>query len=479
MSAAEQVLKRDGSIPWTKLFLVIACLFGTIYVFATPILSGTDEPAHVARLALISDGHVLPSTQDPVPSDYSIDGCLSVYVNNYRLLLLAEERRDWSDQFKNLPCSQATKDLALTSRTADVYSPVPYAPALVGFRFGRAIGGASGSLLGARLAQLGAYIALVAYALRKIPWGRPLIFTIGLLPVSLQGAAGISADPMTLALALLSVALTLNAIDPRRTEPVSRNFLILLGSVIVTLALCKSAYIPFVLLVFAIPTAAYGTLRRRALSAGTTFGIAGILAGAWNLGVVAHINIVGVNGSDSVVAAKWIREHPRGFLGGIKHGWLNVTERTSVISGLFAPFHRWSKNFPLPNSLGLLWLVAARLASPKPGFLIRARTQRPSESTAVDKQTRYLGIAVASVIALATFILIEYGLAIAANPPGTEHIIWVQGRYFLPLLPLTLFGASGNGHARARKWQWVFPILSVGVLSWWTWWMSTTMWKWL
>lgn len=478
MSLPEQPVQQKGSIPWTKIFLVVACLFGTFYVFAIPVLSGTDEPAHIARVALIGSGHVLPSTHGPLPSDYRIDGCLSTYVNNYRLLLLTDKRRDWSDQFKNLPCSQATQDLALTSRTADVYSPVPYAPALIGFRFGRAIGGASGSLLGARLAQLVAYIALVAYALRKIPWGRPLIFTIGLLPVSLQGAAGISADPMTLALAILSVALTLNAIDPQRGGPVSRNFLLLFGSVIVALALCKSAYVPFALLAVAIPTAAYGAFRRRLLSIGATMGAAGMLAGAWNLGVVAHISIMGVNGSDSVVAARWIREHPRGFLGGIKHGWLNVTERTSVVSGLFAPFHRWSENFPLPNSLGLLWLGAARLASPIPDLLTRTRSRQPSQSNGVDKQTRYLGIAVATVIALATFILIEYGLAIAANPPGTEHIIWVQGRYFLPLLPLTLFGVSGNGRSLAHTYQWIFPILSVAVLLWWTWWMSTTTWKW-
>lgn len=477
---------------WPILFVVLATALGLLAVIGTPLLRGTDEPAHLRRVALIDRGFVTPSTASRTPTNYRVDDCFTATFERSRMIAYLEVRPTWADQFRNAPCLPRPGSIADGSRTADVYSPVPYVPALVGFRVGRAIGGATGSILGARLVQLAAFVALMGYAIARSPWGKPLFFVIGMLPVSLQGAANVSADPMTLALACTAVALTLSCIDTGRHGVVTRTRLIALAGTIAALMLCKSAYVPFVLLIAAIPTAAFGSLRRRITSTATTVSLAAILAGAWNLGVVADIRILGVNHSDSVVAARWIRHNPRGFLKAVAAGWSSDKEVRMVLEGLFFPARRFASNFPLPIWLGLSSLLIARLVDPLPRLIRRValalRCTNSGDSTgrrppatgepAFDSATRLQGLAVAVTIGATTFLLVEYGLAIAANPPAPSIVRWVQGRYFLPLLPLTLLGVTGSTPVIRSRLLWLFPAASTGVFVWWLWWVSHNLWFW-
>ena len=355
------------------------------------------------------------------------------------------------------------------------------------------IGGPALSLFGARLAQLAAFIALMWWAIRTIPWGKPLLFTIGLLPVVIQGAANVSADPITLALACCVVAGVLAAYGYHRDEPLSTRALWILGAAIAALSLSKSAYIPFALLVLAIPSAVFGSTARRVRSCAVIVGVAALLAGAWNIGVVSHVSIVGVNGSDSVAAARWIREHPIGFVKAIVHGWQSGVERSAMFAGFFSPVHRFADRFPLPVGLGFVWLLLVRLADPLPRWLRRlggpisppsppemsgAGAVQPISVPGPDRRDRLASTAIAVVVALATFGLIEYGLAIAANPVGTRHIIWVQGRYFLPLLPLSLFGVSIGQPRLPGRWLLPLPVLSTAVVVGWAWWADHHAWYW-
>jgi hypothetical protein len=84
------------------------------------------------------------------------------------------------------------------------------------------------------------------------------------------------------------------------------------------------------------------------------------------------------------------------------------------------------------------------------------------------------------VVGTATVLLIEYGLASAANPPAAHEIVGVQGRYFLPLLPLTLFGVPGVHRALPRRWPApIIPAVSVVVVALWAWWASDAVWGWI
>lgn len=472
---------------WTRWFVVVAALVGTVFVFVTPALEGTDEPAHFSRVAMIDAGRIIPPPTASENPDAGADACITAYVYRHRAARFAGEPVSWTEQFRNPPCTTPGWSLAATAHTADVYSPVPYLPALVGFRIGRAVAGAAGSLYGARLVQLAAFVALMAFAIHRAAWGKALLFTIGLLPVVIQGAANVSADPITLALACCAVAITLAAVDRARTgTPVTAGTWWAFTAVGVGLALSKSAYVPFVLLVLAVPTAAFGSLRRRAAIGAGTLATAGLFAGLWNIGVVAQMRIDGVNHSDSRLAAAWIRRHPIGFLEGILRGWANPLERHAVLGGLFTPVRRWAHNFPLPIWTGLLWLAVVRLLDPIPARfsavadrIVRTDRVGVADGPVLARRDRVVAGLVALGVGIASFLLIEYGLAIAANPPAAHEVIWVQGRYLLPLLPLTLFGVAGVHRELPRRWLIAIPMVSIVVSVLWIWWASDAVWGWI
>lgn len=482
-------------INWALIFLVVGGIIGTAFVFTTPSLAGTDEPQHLTRVALIDRGWFIPpaTSRGAVrPADYRLDGCFDAELVDRLLATLSDRPLDWSAQFHNARCGPASSDHVGLAVTANVYSAVPYLPALVGFRIGRLFGGAAGSIYLARLFQMAAYLALCWYAIRRAPWGKPLFFTLALLPVVLQSASGISADPVTNGLAFCTVALILAAIDRSRTGRVTRLDTVILGLVIAALALSKSAYVPFALLTLAIPTAAFGSHRRRMVVTGSIIGSAVILAGAWNIGVVSHVHIIGINHSDSVAAADWIRRHPWDFIKSIKRGWTVPVEYQAVLHGVFIPFKRFHQNPAVPLIPLFAWLLLARLADPAPG-LRRPRPEvedRPGsispspESTpntsALTLRDRVWGVSLALAVTVSAFLLIEYGLALSANPPAAYRIVWVQGRYFIPLIPLTLFGFSGQ-HRRVvpDRVMIVLPVISTLFASWWLWYAAHEAYGWL
>jgi uncharacterized membrane protein len=50
--------------------------------------------------------------------------------------------------------------------------------------------------------------------------------------------------------------------------------------------------------------------------------------------------------------------------------------------------------------------------------------------------------AVCAAIVAATVLLVYVGIALTANPPGVDTLVWIQGRYFIPLAALLAFAAG-------------------------------------
>lgn len=244
-----------GGPNWPRWFLVVGFLLGTATVMATPAFRGPDEFTQVMRMATIDRGFVIPPSQSSNPDGYRVDGCLNTYA------FLAFNRTTyvppphWGSQFDRYACGPPYVPRAHGASklgNTEVNPPVPYVPALIGFNIGRALGGATWSYMGARFAQMLAYVLLVWFALRLLPWGRPFLFAVALIPAAMQLSATISADPVTNGLAFVIIAATLRLIDrSHRTGQVATwPELGAYGLAIVLFALTK-------------PAAVFGSLRRR------------------------------------------------------------------------------------------------------------------------------------------------------------------------------------------------------------------------
>lgn len=409
----------------------------------------------------------------------------------------------WGRQFDSPPCGEP---LVLRADGVDrlgnteVNPPLPYLPAAVGLWIGRSIGGNVGAFFGARFAQMVSFVVLVWFALRLLPWGRPFLFAVALIPASIQLSGTISADPVTNGLAFVTIAGILRLIDQthRSGRQASSRALVGLGAVIVLFALTKPATIPIVALAAAIPTAAFGSLRRRLVAVGAPVVAAGAIGLAWSIGVVSHIRVAIFPSADSIAMASWLKAHPGGFVAGVARAWTDLHEVHRIFSELvtivtadtYAPLQ------PV-RLLGALvaMLVVARVADPVPRWLgsrwmgsrlDHRNTDRDTgpDTTAesgIDPETevrplrqRRFEIVLAIGVFIVGFVLIEVGVALSAVKPGSRIIRWVQGRYFIPFLPLVLFGAhAARGRLQSLQRVALVPIVFLVGLN--LWWLSVVL----
>lgn len=455
---------------WPKWFLVLGSLLGIVYVATMPVSRPLDEPHHLRRVSTLVHGAIVPPDFGATSPAYRVDGCVEALIHragtNFRALIdgapqsltLADR---WRLRITNPPCEpDAVLHGGGSISGAEVNSPVPYVPAMIGYAVGKPIGGALGAVYGARLVQLAVYLAICWWALRRLPWGRPFAAAIALVPTALGGAAGVSADPVTLALTLAAVSGTLAAVSSteiRRAARIDIRTLVGLSTVFVLLGLCKPAAAPLVLLALIVPTAAFGSSRRRRVWVVATIGAVAVTGGAWALAVSSKVHVTTTPGVDSTLTAAWLNQH-LWVLPGTLWRTLTISDASRyLLGGIVTPLGLDVLEVPVALTLlGLGVLVYARWLDPLPrrfaDFGVRPGTRR------IRPRPRQLLLEriTAVVIAVGGVTAVTYGIYVASNRPDSTVISGIQGRYFLPYLLLVLVGVrpSATGHA-ARRFQWV------------------------
>lgn len=454
---------------WDGWFLVVASIIGLALLLILPPFAAPDETTHYARVSTMANGWLVPPLTKGIAPDYRVEGCAvsAMYAPAFR------PATRWSDRFRRIDCgeSSAARKTFPAIRRAEGYTAVPYAPAIVGYRLGRALGGATGSSYGARTVQLLAYIILMTLAIRVMPLGKPLLFAAALLPVSIQGAVGISADPMTLALAFLSVAMALHLMVTRDGDPprASGVHLAMLGAVCLGVALSKITYVPLIGVVLAIPTVSFGTLRRRVAWVGSILGVGLVTTLAWSALVVSKLEASANPRFPSDVATKDITGDPMEFLRRIGRSWQDWHEVAAAIRGLVVPHFRIATGRPtvplLVVALAAVGFVVIRLLDPA----IR-RLTREEDLTITSILTRSDRI-LAWLVAVGTLVLFffatEAGLYVSGNILAKGRITGFQGRYFLPLLPLVVLTALPRRSRWDRHLRVAVPMVLTGLALWW------------
>ena len=456
---------------WPRWFLIIGAILGVVYVATMPVSRPLDEPHHLRRVATLDNGVIVPPAFGETTVDYRVDGCVEALIRragaNFSALLRGTPQSlgtadRWRLRVTNPACGPDAVLFGGGSISgAEVNSPVPYLPAMIGYAVGRPLGGALGAVYGARLAQLAAYLAICWWALRRLPWGRPFAAAVALVPTSLGGAAGVSADPVTLALTLAVVAVTLGTIDDverRRRAPGGRA-LVGLSALFVLLGLCKPAAAPLVLLALIVPTAPFRSFRRRAIWVTATIGAVAATGGAWALGVSSKVHVTTTPHVDSTVTAAWLNHH-LWTLPGTLWRTLTIPEASRyLLGGLVTPLGIDVLEIPVVVTLfGLAVLVVARLVDPLPRRFAHLGSPPARRPVRASRPQLRLERVTAAVIAGCGIIAVTYGIYVASNRPDSSVISGIQGRYFLPYLLLLLVGTRPTPAGRAR------PRFQVGLV---------------
>ena len=275
----------NKKIPVHRMFCLCGALLGLGFAVVLPPLCGPDEYAHGASAYALASRLSGQPAYDEAGQLY-MRACDASYMTDETGPSGALVYADWLRQVgEGGNSSQLTQAVPVRSSGSASYL---YLPSALGVLAGRALGlSFYGLWLLGRLGSLAAYLALGTWALRRMPFGKTLLFTALILPSTLGLAASFSADTLVIGLSFAFTALCLSCAYGQK--PVGRREVLELVVLAALLGPGKAVYILLVGLVFLIPASKFSLPRRCALARGLVFGAA--LAGwlIYNLEYIRYI----------------------------------------------------------------------------------------------------------------------------------------------------------------------------------------------
>ncbi|HUD06362.1 MAG TPA: DUF2142 domain-containing protein [Candidatus Saccharimonadales bacterium] len=416
-------------------FAIIAIVFGILFVFTTPLLWGADETTHFGRVYQITQGHIRSVYIGDVwgtgyggyiPANlFSFIKAVDADLLHPNTTILDTRRVGTPNIYNQFGDQKFSKQKVIYSfpNTA-TYSPVAYAPSVVGVFITEKLNLNIASMIYAgRLCDLAFYILCVYFALKILRFTRTkwIIFTVALLPMALFQASIITADTTTNAVAILFAALIIKSLIYKK--PLSKLESILLLLLAIVLPLVKPIYVFFDFLILFIPK----QLLR--ISRGTILKILALVVGLIGFVVWSYITR---NVTDAVRLMRgdfWQSISPPAQIKYAEHHI--ITAGVIVVRTVFLQDNTYLSQ--LIGWLGFDYVPAPAMA------IISSLGAMGLAFLIIDKAklSKKHAYAILAVI-LACFVTLFATLYITFTRVKYPEVEGVQGRYFIPLLPLLL-----------------------------------------
>jgi uncharacterized membrane protein len=419
--------------------------FGAFFVFVVPPIQPPDEDSHFTRAVMISEGSFLAARQGSGWGQ-NVPVSLRDYVVAHSALQGHSERKYSYDRwYADSYMASAREPRVQHFYSALPASPLLYLPQVAGILAGKVIYRVipymsfswPAALYFARLGNLVAFGACLAFAIAIAPALHSVLAFVALMPMSLSLAASASYDVTAIGACVVFIAMLLAAAGPER--PTGRQWIVLVVSAFFV-GHAKAVYAPLVLC---------AVVLKEDRSWPEFLRLGSALVGASALGLVATLLIArGVDDPSQAAAfaaqTRYLLEHLL---------WIpTLIADTFAARGQFyvtsaaAEFGSLDTNLPLP-AVATVWAL----------FVLAIVTD------ALTPQNRLLGwaarlcILVACAASVTLLMLVIYVRWTSVQPGlgiGAPVADGVQGRYFIPLLvPLAVavsFGSTALSRAAAE-----------------------------
>jgi uncharacterized membrane protein len=430
-----------------RTFVGLALAFGLVFVFVSPPMMPPDEARHLIRAFLVAEGRFAVPAQQPGREATVPANLVPLPPRHVRIAFARRSAPGYriDDVRKALREPLNSRRIPVKGRTS-LYSPVAYAPQALGIAIARALDLAPvGLTYVGRIANLLAWIAVTALALRLLPFRRWALFVLALAPMSLHQAASLSADAPTQAVALLLVALLLRI--GFGEDGVRRAHTVGLLAASLLLGLVKPGYWPLAALALLIPRERFGSARERWLLLVAVAALCLIPSLLWALTLGGATEAQLHADARPAEQLAYLRDHPLGFLG-LAYRTLSYFDVFYLkgIMGILGPLYVF-----LPGPVYAAWwtllLVVTLLDGPDPATLGAGR------------RLALVGLFVLGVLEILALVYLNW------NAPDVERIASVQGRYLTPFLPLVLLAWPARRTLPARIGPWLCAAACTATLA--------------
>ncbi len=439
-----------------KSYLIIAGAGSLLMLIITPPFQFVDEDKHFYRAYQVSEGDIF-QFQDIVPKslpDLAANNFMQMYFGMF-------DKTSPNKIYSTINAKlEPEKHVKGTDAPSNVF--FSYIPQAIGITIGKIFHAPPLILLYlARLFGLIFLIFVIFCAIRIIPFGKWLLFLLGVMPMTLALTASASYDGSTIGISFLVIAWLLKKITVKNELFTKWDFL-RLGLLIFCLALCKPPYFIIGFLALLIPMDKIGGRKKFGLAVIIT--ISAMILGSQFNSLKTIIEPLRNKYFLSASQQKILNQIPdrqpsatekrfvddnrpknidpkaqRTFILDHKVDFLNYFLKTIFVYcgyfyfKTFVGIFGWVTN-PLPPWLVytyLIILILTALINPKSVF-----------SFPILKR---ISLFFTFIIGLS---LIELGFYLSFNTVASHYIEGVQGRYFIPFAPLLFLffynGTIGN-----------------------------------
>ena len=411
---------REKQFSLHRMYLICGLYLGALYLVVLPPLAAPDEWAHYTTAYKISNDLVGEEA-------YSEDGYIMVQLEEVSGLVQARpDAGEYQYYWENYFGKETYDEMIASNQRGNQTFLASYVPQALGITLARVLGfNYATRILFGRVFNLIWSVLAVSLAIRLMPFGKKILFAVGLLPMTLHGLASNSYDAWIMALSMLFIAYCMKLAYEK--ERVDNRDVAILACLIGLLAPCKIVYAPIIGLCLLIPKEKFGNIKRWMISAGIVLGALVVMmlivngqTLLWYTEADVSDNFVSHAGEQGYTFTYFL-ENPM-ELPAIMFNTLKVSGMLYLKTMLGWRLGQLDINLQI-SDLFFLVLVVLVLAF----FIPRA------DEPKVFRKGNKLWM---SVLIGAVAFLTMFSMLVAWTAISSDVITGVQGRYFLPVLPL-------------------------------------------
>lgn len=394
-------------------FLLIVPMFCIIMSLVIPLGRGHDETVQFYREYGIVNGEILAGNQIMVP----------VALRNTFETIYSDSRLTNKSYLEILECNEQidtnSKEYVWITTTS-IYNPVQYTGTLVGLFLAKLITKTPiiFMYLG-RLSNIVISVILLYKAIKMMPFGKKILLLASIIPIAIEGFSTLSSDGFTIAICYFFIAYILNLAFNKEIKILSKKHKIFIGVLSCIIACCKIVYFPLVLLILIIPKEKYGGLNEKVKEDVLVIFLTILINITWLIfGFSILISRGGESGSQTILEAI---KNPIKF-GQMVLYTINNNSNKYLLSA-FGNQLEWGEQVD-----GTTFVIAFIALTT---FI--TLTDESIKKKFSNKQKIVLGIVVIMIIGL-----IFCSLYVQWTQIESPEIQGVQGRYFIPIMPILL-----------------------------------------
>jgi len=405
-----------------KAFLYVVPIFCVLLSLAIPAGRGHDEYVHWLRTYEISEGTLVTT----IEGNQAI-----VKISKNASQILLEKPQGYFKYLYNAPLLNVKIDESQTEEfpnpNAAVYCFVQYLPQATGVAIGRLF--TQNPLLLvyiARFSNMVVCLILMYFSIKLIPFGKNILFVLSIIPIIVEGFSTLSSDGITISVSCLYLSYILNIIfnENKKCGIKETVILTIIGAI---LSLCKIVYLPLLFLVLLIPKDKFKSRKNQIVSISIILMVGVILNLSWLYYASHALMSTSVSASlpeDRVVSNKLfvLLSNPIRYLQKVFYTFgLNAHD---YFISLFGGYLEWNEDVKIEVIPYILAVIT---------FLATITDQKLKGAFRVYQKVIMLFIIFAVIGLIFTSLYLQFASL------KFSYINGVQGRYFLPILPLILF----------------------------------------